>query len=128
MLRGAEAEETASDLAPAQPPLVLTVPVQLRRAGLEMRLLIDGGSRGPEPDRTLIRLIVKAQHLRQRLMTERLGVGELAASEGVTASYVSRVLRLAYLAPDILTAILTGRQPVGLTANKLANDSRLPIA
>ena len=128
VLRGTEEATATSNLSPAPPPLILTVPVRLRRAGLEMRLLIDGGSRGPEPDRTLIRLIVKAQHLRQRLMTERLGVGELAASEGVTASYVSRVLRLAYLAPDILTAILTGRQPVGLTANKLANDSRLPIA
>ena len=60
------------------------------------------------------------------MLTERLGVGELAATEGVTASYITRIIRMGFLAPDIVTAILNGRQPVGLTANKLANDSRLP--
>ncbi len=81
-----------------------------------------------EPDPTLIKLILRARHLRDRMLAERLGVGELAAAEGVTTSYIAGVIRLGFLAPDIVTAILDGRQPVGLTANKLANDSRLPIA
>lgn len=42
-------------------------------------------------------------------------------------SYVSRLVRLAFLTPDIITAILEGRQPVTLTANKLMANTRLPI-
>jgi len=34
---------------------------------------------------------------------------------------------LGFLAPDILTAIANGRQPVGLTATKLLRDTRLPL-
>ena len=117
----------ANDPHPTAVPVVLTIPIRLKRAGLEMRMLIEGTGGAAEPDSTLIKLILRAQHLRDRLLTERLGVGELAAAEGVTTSYIARVIRLGFLAPDIVTAILNGRQPVGLTANKLANDSRLPI-
>lgn len=91
-------------------------------------MLVEGTGSASDPDATLIKLILRAQRLRDRMLTERLGVGGLAAAEGVTSSYIARVIRLGFLAPDIVTAILNGRQPVGLTANKLANDSRLPIA
>ena len=40
-------------------------------------------------------------------------IEELAKAEGVTPSYMSRVLRLTLLAPDIVEAILDGRQPEG---------------
>ena len=113
---------------PAMAPILLGIPVRLKRAGLEMRMLVEGAAGVAEPDPTLIKLILRAQHLRDRMLAERLGVGKLAAAEGVTTSYIARVIRLGFLAPDIVTAILNGRQPVGLTANKLANDSRLPIA
>jgi hypothetical protein len=43
------------------------------------------------------------------------------------APYAARLMRLNYLAPDIVVAILNGRQPVGLTANKLMADTRLPL-
>ena len=112
--------------APLAASLHLTIPVHLKRAGMEMRMLVDGAAGAAEPDPTLIKLILRAQQFRDRMMTERLGVNELAASEGVTGSYITRIIRLGFLAPDIVTAILNGRQPVGLTANKLANDSRLP--
>ncbi len=118
----------AADHQPPVAPILLTIPVRLKRAGLEMRMLVEGAGGAAEPDSTLIKLILRAQHLRDRMLAERLGVGELAAAEGVTTSYIARIIRLSFLAPDIVTAILNGRQPVGLTANKLANDSRLPIA
>ena len=111
---------------PRADSLVLTIRVHLKRAGMEMRMLVDGTASAAEPDPTLIKLILRAQHLRDRMLAERLGVSELAATEGVTASYITRIIRMGFLAPDIVTAILNGRQPVGLTANKLANDSRLP--
>jgi hypothetical protein len=39
----------------------------------------------------------------------------LAAAEKINSSYVSRLLRLTLLAPDIVEAILDGRQPDGMT-------------
>jgi hypothetical protein len=42
-------------------------------------------------------------------------VEAIAAAEKINASYVSRVLRLTLLAPDIVEAILDGRQPAAIT-------------
>src|SRR5262245_33994344 len=52
----------------------------------------------------------------------------LAEREGVSPSYFTRLVRLSYLAPDITHAILDGRQPRDLTAEKLLEHSRLPLA
>jgi site-specific DNA recombinase len=52
---------------------------------------------------------------------------EIAAEEGVVGSYVSGLVRLAFLAPDMVTAILNGRHPPQLTANRLMDDTRLPL-
>ena len=46
----------------------------------------------------------------------------------MTNSYFTRVLRLRYLAPDIIRAILERRHPRDLTAHKLLAHSRLPLA
>jgi hypothetical protein len=54
-------------------------------------------------------------------------LAEVARNEGVVPSYVTRMLRLAYLAPDIVAAIVDGGQPPGLTARKLMDDTRLPL-
>ena len=51
----------------------------------------------------------------------------LAAEAGVGASYFTRVLRLGFLAPDVVTAILQGRQPPELNAKQLSLHIRLPI-
>ena len=51
----------------------------------------------------------------------------VAREEEITASYATRIVRLAFLAPDIVAAILAGKRPAGLTANKLIADARLPL-
>src|SRR5215467_11322516 len=51
----------------------------------------------------------------------------LGKREGVSPSYFTRLVRLSYLAPDITEAILDGRQPRDLTADKLLAHSRLPL-
>ena len=51
----------------------------------------------------------------------------LAKRQGVSPSYFTRLVRLSYLAPDITEAILDGRQPPDLTADKLLAHSRLPL-
>ena len=52
--------------------------------------------------------------------------GELAEAEGVTRSFVTRLLRLTLLAPDIVEAILDGRQSKGMQIEELTRA--MPIA
>lgn len=52
---------------------------------------------------------------------------EIAREEGTTSSYATRLVRLTFLAPDIVAAILAGKRPAGLAANKLTADTRLPL-
>src|ERR1044072_1290179 len=44
---------------------------------------------------------------------------EIAAAEKINETYVGRVLRLTLLAPDIVEAIVNGRQPAGLQLDEL---------
>jgi hypothetical protein len=52
---------------------------------------------------------------------------DIAGEEKIVPSYATRLLRLTFLAPDIVAAILAGNQPADLTANKLMVDTRLPL-
>jgi hypothetical protein len=45
-------------------------------------------------------------------------ITDIAEAENINPSYVSRVLRMTLLAPEIVEAILTGKQPEGLTMAK----------
>jgi site-specific DNA recombinase len=106
---------------------VLTIAARLKRTGIEMRMVIEDGSEPANVDPGL-RLLLRAHAIRDRLLEEpSLPVKEIAAEEGVSSSYVTRLLRLAFLAPDIVTAILNGRHPPQLTANRLMDDTRLPL-
>jgi len=115
-----------------EPTLPLSHPVRLRRAGKEVRMVIertDPFAPLPKPDRALIRLIVRAHRFHDMLVEQKGGkFGDLAKAERLNRSYFSQLLRLAYLAPDITTAILNGHQPAGLTATKLIERTDLPMS
>ena len=65
----------------------------------------------PRPDETLIRALARAHRWRRLLEEGRFrSAGEIGEAEGVTRSFVNRLLRLTLLAPDIQEAILEGRQ------------------
>ncbi len=64
---------------------------------------------------------------RQVLIGQHSGAASLAQQEGVTASYIARLLRLAWLAPDITAAIIQGRQPPALTATRLMQGPPPPL-
>ena len=67
-------------------------------------------------DSTLVKALARAFRWRRMLESGMVStVGEIAAREKINKSYVSRILRLTLLAPDIVEAILDGRQPVGVT-------------
>ena len=111
--------------------LTLTIPVRLKRAGMENRLLIEGNDKDArrKPDHSLHRTLAQAQQYRAMVMhSGGKSMSELAAEAGVVRSYFTRVLRLAFLAPDIVSKILRDDHPVDLTANRLAKEIRIPIS
>jgi len=106
----------------------LSIPARLKRAGKEMRLVVDDGSEPPTPDTGLVRLLVRANAIRDQLFADRsLTFEDVAKSEGVVPSYATRLFRLTVLAPDIVVAILSGKHPPDLTARRLMDDTRLPL-
>jgi site-specific DNA recombinase len=79
-------------------------------------------------DPSLIKLIVRAHQARKALDNPGNRSLETAASSmGLSVQYLCRLLRLAYLAPDITAAILDGRQPAHLNRQFLARINSLPI-
>jgi len=110
---------------------ILSVPIQLRRAGREITMRIDGADPFAisKPDARLIKLLIRARRFNTALLgSDSLPFAALAKREGVSPSYFTRLVRLGYLAPDIAQAILDGRQPRDLTADKLLAHSHLPLA
>jgi hypothetical protein len=121
--------DAASGAADDDRRILLTIAAQLQRAGMEMRFVIDGVEAGAPPDDGLVRLLTRAHSLARRLATNpSLTLEEAGASEDMGAPYAARLMRLNFLSPDIVMAILNGRQPAALTANVLMADTRLPLA
>jgi hypothetical protein len=106
----------------------LSIPARLKRTGKEMRIVVNDGSEPAAPDAGLVRLLVRANAIRDQLLADRsLTFEDIAKSEGVVPSYATRLFRLTVLAPDIVSAILSGRHPPELTARRLMDDTRLPL-
>ena len=108
---------------------ILSVPARLRRSGREIKMLIEGDPFATaKPDARLIKLLIRAYRFNATLVgSAGAPFAALAKQEGVSPSYFTRLVRLSYLAPDITQAILDGRQPRDLTADKLLAHSRLPL-
>jgi len=113
-------------------PIILSAPAQLRRVGRGIKMVIDEAAapgRATKPDAKLIKLIARAYLFNNRLAESSSEyLADVAQRDRITSSYFTRVLRLSYLAPDITRAILEGRHPRDLTAQKLLAHSRLPLA
>jgi DNA invertase Pin-like site-specific DNA recombinase len=127
--RGEEIGAQSATALPDQPFLVLTTAAQLKRTGMETKLLIGGANR---PSRTttdagLLKLIARAHELQEIFTRGGRPISAMAEEAGLSSSYFTRMLRLSFLAPDISLAILHGRQPADLNAHKLMADTRVPI-
>jgi hypothetical protein len=112
------------------PSIIMTQAVALKRCGRVMRLLLMENGRPAarsEIDPVLIKTLQKAHRWWRMIAAEKYTVTELSRIEKVTPSYVTRVIRLAFLAPDITTAILSGTQPLGLDAKRLTLGVQIPI-
>jgi hypothetical protein len=98
--------------------LTVRVPLVIRRRGGARKTLHTPGvlAAPARVDITLVKALARAFRWRRMLEGGRFAtVKELAAAEKINSSYVSRVLRLTLLAPDVVEAILDGRQPSAMT-------------
>jgi DNA invertase Pin-like site-specific DNA recombinase len=118
-----------NDPATADPEI--TVPVRIRTRGIEMKLVLPGANgdlmpRNPDP--ALIRAVARAHKWFEILKTgEAPSVGAIARAEGVTTSYVSRTLRLAFLSPHLVEQILDGTQTPDMTTDYLMATGNVPL-
>jgi len=105
---------------------VMETAAKLKRCGGEVRLVVPPKSDGNifgKPAPALLRAIARAHDWRERLVDGSLNNGRsIAERSGLNQRYVSRVLQCAFLAPDIVEAILDGQQPPDLTVRKLWGD------
>ena len=86
-----------------------------------MRLVHDNGAAATADgvDLTLVWLIVQARGWWQRMSEHGLDPSTLATEEGVSVSYIVRVLRLAFLSPAVIEAVLDGRLRAGVDSTAL---------
>jgi DNA invertase Pin-like site-specific DNA recombinase len=113
---------------PATQDIRLELPQRVKRCGLGQKLVIDGGhTASSDPDPALIAAIARARRCFEALRSgAATSVGDLAAQEGIDRGEISRLLPLAFFAPDLVTAMLDGRQPATLTAARLTRLGELP--
>ena len=104
--------------------LTVVIPLRVKPRGGRKAMVTPGVlALERQQDITLIKAVARAFRWRRMLESGRFGtINELAAAEKINSSYVSRVLRLTLLAPDIVDAILDGRQPEGVTLPGLMEE------
>jgi hypothetical protein len=98
--------------------LTLHVPLRLARRGGRKAMVLPEGAPAPRSrvDSTLVKALARAFRWKRMLDSgEFATIGELAEREGIAPSYLTRVLRLTLLAPQMVEAILEGRQGSGIT-------------
>ncbi|WP_085440015.1 hypothetical protein [Magnetofaba australis] len=118
------------ELSKDRSTIIVHIPVQLRRKGGRKQLIAPDGSdwRPPAPrvDEAMVRALARAHKWRRQLdCGEVASAQDLAKTENIDGSYLARVLRLTLLAPEIIEAILDGRQPKGLSLADLMKT--LPV-
>ncbi|MEQ8504352.1 MAG: recombinase family protein [Rhodospirillales bacterium] len=105
-------------------PLVREIPIAIKRRGVEGKFIMPGKARAPEPDAELIKVVTDAHNWFAKIAKGEVNtIKGIALDEDIDAGDVSRFLPLAFLAPSIVEAILAGKQPIDMTAEKL---KRLP--
>lgn len=108
----------------------LVVPARVRTRGNRLKLVI-GNSNHPaarEADPALTKAIAQAHYWLDLLESGKISsVQEISAREKVTVSYITRVMRLACLAPSIIEDILDGQHPIELTTRRLMLRGDLPL-
>ncbi len=105
--------------------IIIRIPYRFRRTGGRKEIIAPEGTDSAflppaRPDESLIRALVRAFRWQEMMESGKAeSARDLAAKEGIDDSYLNRILRLTLLAPDIVQAILDGRQPESMTLANL---------
>lgn len=107
--------------APIPETVTLHVPFRVVKRGRRKEMqLPDGAEQTRKPDNTLVKALARAFRWKRMLDSgEFATIAELAEREGIAFTYMARLMRLSLLAPEIVDAIMDGRQPVTVTLAKL---------
>jgi hypothetical protein len=98
--------------------LVVRIPMRFQRRGGRKRIVAPDGTEiaptnKPQPDGTLVKALARAWRW-QRMLDDGVytTVSEIGDAENISKSYVSRILWLALLAPDVVESILAERRQI----------------
>ena len=112
--------------------ITVRIPISIRRRGGRKLVIAPDGTPDTRAthcrriDNAMIKAIARAFRWREMLENgTHATIAEIAAAEKINESYVGRILRLTLLAPDIVEAILGGRQPAQMTLAVLMR--RFPV-
>ena len=109
-------------------PLILTAPIQLQRRGVEAKLIIANPRSDRKVDPDLCKLIAQARCGFDLLAAGKsANLDQLSAQIGLHRNTLSRILPLAFLAPEIVGQIIVGKQPPELTVKTLKALNPLPF-
>jgi site-specific DNA recombinase len=100
-------------------------PLQMKRRGVAMRLVIGGGVSTQKTAPTLLKVIARGHRWFNELVSGR-GTREIAVRERVTERFVRRLIHLAFLSPALVQAIAEGRHPADLTGEALSRSIDIP--
>ena len=106
---------------PVPETVTVHIPFRLvKRGGRKEMHLPDGASSQHKMDNTMIKAMARAFRWKRMLESgEFTTIAELAEREGIAPSYMTRVLRLTLLSPDVVEAILEGAQGSEVTLGRL---------
>ena len=105
--------------------LTTEIPMTFRRRAGKAVIVLPNGERAIERrealiDNTMVKLIARGHRWHRKLFDgTHASIEDLAKSENISPSFVSRILRLAYLSPALVEAILDGKHPAHLTMKDL---------
>ena len=107
--------------APIPDIVTLHVPFRVvKRGGRKEMQMAEGATQARRTDNTLVKALARAFRWKRMLESgEFATIAELAEREGIAPSYMTRILRLTLLAPEVVEAILDGRQGPEVTLSRL---------
>ncbi|BAQ16684.1 MULTISPECIES: recombinase family protein [Methyloceanibacter] len=123
-------EVVATSVVKGRGSIKIEAPVRFRRRGVEAKLVVlNQQAAAAEPDPNLEKALARAHDwFGQIVRGEADGIGAIARAERLDRAYVTRVICLAFLSPEITKTILEGRQPTEMTAKRLARTGlRIPL-
>ena len=105
--------------------LTTEIPMTFRRRAGKAVIVLPNGERAVQRrealiDNAMVKLIARGHRWHRQLFDgTHASIADLAKSENISPSFVSRILRLAYLSPALVEAILDGSYPAHLTMKDL---------